>query len=58
MYKPNKYCDFSLALAKIIEKAGRFYIYSKDGSKKLGGPYKSHEFALKRLKQIEYFNNK
>lgn len=30
-------------------------VVSKDGSKHLGGPYKTEEEAKKRLAQIEYF---
>jgi len=32
-----------------------WYVYSKDGKKKLGGPYLSRAKAVKRLGEIEYF---
>lgn len=34
---------------------GKWYVYSEDGSKKLGGPYDTKEEAVKRLRQIEFF---
>jgi uncharacterized protein len=53
-------------LAEIIEAEGRiirkeadgYHVYSEDGSKHLGGPYKSMGEAKKRLEQIDYFKNK
>lgn len=30
-------------------------VYSQDGTKKLGGPYKSKQEAVKRLAEVEYF---
>lgn len=43
----------------MIKKSGAGYtLYSKDGKKKLGGPYKSKEGAVKREKQVEYFKHK
>lgn len=44
--------------AVIKEQNGSFYVYSHDGKKKLGGPYKTKKEAVKRLQQIEYFKNK
>lgn len=42
----------------MIRKEGPNYnIYSEDGSKHLGGPYKTREEAVKRLQQIEYFKS-
>lgn len=35
-----------------------WHVVSEDGSKNLGGPYKTQEEAKKRLDQIEYFKNK
>lgn len=35
-----------------------YYVKSEDGSKNLGGPYKTMGQAEKRLKQVEYFKNK
>lgn len=48
--------DHTLAIIK--EQNGSYYVYSHDGKKKLGGPYKSRQEAVKRLQQIEYFKNK
>jgi hypothetical protein len=42
-------------MIKEIKK--RFYVYSEDGSKKLGGPYLTQREAEKRLKQIEYWKH-
>lgn len=50
--------DFSLVLSKIVERKGKFYIYNKDGTKKLAGPYDSKKEALKRLREIEYFKHR
>ena len=33
-------------------------VVSESGEKKLGGPYKNHADAVKRLGQIEYFKHK
>ena len=32
--------------------------YSEDGTKKLGGPYKSEGQADKRIAEVEYFKHK
>lgn len=42
----------------IREEAGKFYVYSHDGAKKLGGPYESKAEAEERLREIEYFKAK
>ncbi len=39
------------------EKDG-YHVYSEDGKKHLGGPYKTEEEAKKRLGQIDYFKAK
>tara|TARA_Y100000592_G_scaffold91243_1_gene151082 strand:+ start:93 stop:923 length:831 start_codon:yes stop_codon:yes gene_type:complete len=44
--------------SKITERDGKFFLYSKDGSKKLGGPYESREGAMKRERQVNYFKHK
>jgi len=36
----------------------RWFVFSKDGKKKLGGPYKTEKEADKRLRQVEYFKHK
>jgi len=33
-------------------------VLSEDGKKKLGGPYKTREEAIRRLRQVEYFKSK
>jgi uncharacterized protein len=44
---------------RIIKKeSDGYHIYSEDGKKHLGGPYKSMGEAKKRLEQIDYFKNK
>lgn len=43
----------------MIAKTPQGYVVrSHDGSKLLGGPYKSRLAAIKRLRQIEYFKHK
>lgn len=47
------------AIAKIVEKKGKYFLESKDGKnigKKEG--YETKKDAAKRLKEIEYFKNK
>lgn len=41
----------------IIKRKGKYYLFSKDGGKKLGGPYNSRDEALKREKQVNYFKH-
>lgn len=41
----------------IKEEDGKFFVYSKDGSKKLSKGYSTKEEAKKRLGEIEYFKN-
>lgn len=40
------------ANGKIVKKNGKYYLYSKDGTKKLGGPYDSRKKAEKREDEI------
>ncbi len=42
---------------KIVKKDKKYFIFSKDGKKKLGGPYTSKKKATKRLSQIEFFKH-
>lgn len=42
----------------IIKKGSEYFVYNKDGTKKLSGPYKTRKEALKRLGQIEFFKYK
>tara|TARA_Y100001963_G_C6733176_1_gene424914 strand:+ start:56 stop:454 length:399 start_codon:yes stop_codon:yes gene_type:complete len=43
-------------MIKVVK--GKYYVYSKNGEKKLGGPYDTKEAANKRLGQIHYFKNR
>jgi hypothetical protein len=43
-------------MIRMVDK--KYYIYSEDGSKKLGGPYYSKAAAERRLQVIEYFKHK
>ena len=36
---------------------GGWIVVSEDGKKKLGGPYKTREEAVRRLRQVEYFKS-
>ena len=42
----------------IVKGKEGWYLYSKDGTKKLGGPYPTRKQALDREKQVQYFKNK
>lgn len=37
---------------------GGYKVVSKDGSRNLGGPYKTRTEAEKRLRQVEYFKHR
>lgn len=41
----------------IVQKEGKYFLYSKDGSKKLGGPYDTREGTVKRERQVQYFKH-
>ena len=42
----------------MIEKTAKGYVlYSKDGSRKLGGPYETREEALRRERQVQFFEH-
>lgn len=42
----------------MIRKTAKGYaLYSKDGSRKLGGPYRTREEALKRERQVQFFTH-
>lgn len=43
---------------KKVKKDGKWYVYSEDGEKKLGGPYDTEKEADERLKQVEHFKQK
>jgi hypothetical protein len=44
--------------AVMIKKTAKGHVlYSKDGSRKLGGPYRTREEALKRERQVQFFKH-
>lgn len=46
-------------LSEMIVKTDKGWIlYSKDGSRKLGGPYKTKKEAKKRERQVQFFKNR
>lgn len=45
-------------IRRIVKKAGKYYVFSEDGTKRLGGPYATRQQAAKRLQQVEYFKHK
>ena len=47
----------SVAEKVIRKEGGKWVLYSSDGKKKLGGPYKSRKEAQQRLRQVEYYKN-
>ena len=40
---------------RIVKRKDQWHVLSKDGSKHLGGPYKTKGEAVERLRQVEYF---
>lgn len=42
----------------IRKQNGKWYVYSEDGTRRLGGPYGSKAQAEERLRQVEYFKHK
>ena len=47
----------SILMERIIHRKSGWYLYSKDGKKKLGGPYKTKKEAFKRARQVQYFKH-
>jgi hypothetical protein len=42
----------------MIKKTAKGYVlHSKDGSRKLGGPYRTRAEALKRERQVQFFKH-
>jgi hypothetical protein len=42
----------------VIKKTAKGYVlFSKDGSRKLGGPYRTREEALARERQVQFFKH-
>ncbi len=42
----------------IVKKKDGYHVLSEKSKKNLGGPYKTREEAMKRLRQVEYFKHK
>jgi len=42
----------------IVKREDGYYVISEKTQKNLGGPYKTHAEAGKRLRQVEYFKHK
>jgi len=42
----------------IVKKKDGYHVLSEKAKKNLGGPYKTRDEALKRLRQVEYFKHK
>ncbi len=40
---------------KKVKEGDKWFVYSKDGKKKLGGPYDTEEDADERMKEVEHF---
>ncbi len=41
----------------IVKRKTGYFVLSKKTRKNLGGPYKTRDEALKRLRQVEYFKH-
>ena len=44
-----------MRIKMIIKRDNKWFLYSKDGSKKLGGPYTDKSQAIHRERQVHYF---
>ncbi len=45
-------------LGEVIRKeGGKWYLYTADGTRRLGGPYTSRDLAVKREQQIQFFKH-
>lgn len=42
----------------IIKRKDGYHVISEKTRKNLGGPYKTREEAVKRLRQVEFFKHK
>jgi len=42
----------------IVKKKAGYFVLSKKTRRNLGGPYKTRDEALKRLRQVEFFKYK
>ena len=41
----------------IVKRKAGYFVVSKKARKNLGGPYKTRDEALKRLRQVGYFKH-
>lgn len=41
----------------IKKENSQYVLYTKDGSKRLGGPYKTRAEAVEREKQVQYYKH-
>ncbi len=41
----------------IVKRKAGFFVLSEKTRRNLGGPYKTREEAIKRLRQVEYFKH-
>ncbi len=41
----------------IVKREDGYYVISERTKKNLGGPYKTHEEAEKRLREVEFFKH-
>jgi len=41
----------------VVKRKAGYFVLSKKSRKNLGGPYKTRNEALKRLRQVEYFKH-
>ncbi len=41
----------------IIKRKAGYFVLSERTKRNMGGPYKTREEALKRLRQVEYFKH-
>jgi hypothetical protein len=42
----------------IVKRTAGYYVLSEKTRRNLGGPYKSREEAVKRLRQVEFFKHR
>ncbi len=42
----------------IVKREDGYYVISEKTKNYLGGPYKTHAEAVKRLRQVEFFKHK
>lgn len=45
------------SIAKVVQRKNSWFVMDHTGKKQLGGPYKTKDEAVKRLRQIEYFKH-